>query len=147
MRKLTSMIVAGAIAIGAVSPSFAATDIVYLKFKDGTGATWKNVPQTISNEEFAEFVRRDTGKNFFTDVDHTQSKVVEEEAPKSDEKFCSNTFCKVAVGIGAILVVGALLSSISPAAAAAGSCVLPSDIAKDGSRCGGRASSVRPGGR
>ncbi len=30
--------------------------------------------------------------------------------------------------------------------AEAGPCVNPSDIAADGSRCGGRASTVRPGG-
>jgi hypothetical protein len=40
-----------------------------------------------------------------------------------------------------------ILATIMVGAAQAGNCTYPDDRASDGSRCGGRASTIRPGGR
>ena len=61
---------------------------------------------------------------------------------QADEAFCSSTACKVLVGTVAVVVLAAALKG-----GANVGCVLPSDRASDGSRCGNRASSVRPGGK
>lgn len=45
------------------------------------------------------------------------------------------------------VVLALVLSVVSVGAALAGNCTYPSDQAADGSRCGDRASSVRPGGK
>ena len=61
---------------------------------------------------------------------------------QADEAFCSSMTCKVLVGTVAVVV---LIAAVKGGANVG--CVLPSDRASDGSRCGNRASSVRPGGR
>ena len=49
--------------------------------------------------------------------------------------------------ISLILISGALIScSGNTSSNGSGNCDNPDDIAADGSRCGGRAASVRPGG-
>jgi len=45
------------------------------------------------------------------------------------------------------IILMMLLTAIGIGAATAGPCNVPSDRAKDGSRCGDRAASERPGGR
>ena len=46
------------------------------------------------------------------------------------------------------IIAGLLLSVLLPAVqAVAGNCTYPSDRASDGSRCGDRASTSRPGGK
>ncbi len=44
------------------------------------------------------------------------------------------------------LLLFTTLVSLAASAAQAGNCTYPTDIAADGSRCGDRASTVRPGG-
>jgi hypothetical protein len=47
-----------------------------------------------------------------------------------------------------ILAFALLLTALAPiASATAGPCTHPGDIASDGSRCGGRSSDSRPGGK
>lgn len=82
----------------------------------------------LTMEPVAEFKERMAAKNKVT--------------AKADEPFCSSTTCKFLVGTAAVVVLIAAVKS-----GASVGCVLPSDRASDGSRCGNRASSVRPGGR
>ena len=67
-----------------------------------------------------------------------------QEQPKN-EGFCSSTGCKVAVGILAVAAIGYGLKSMSKSSYS-GNCQYSWQTAKDGSRCGARAASVRPGG-
>ncbi len=46
-----------------------------------------------------------------------------------------------------VLLAIAVLSAVGSTAALAGPCSVPSDRASDGSRCGDRAASERPGGK
>ncbi len=99
----------------------------------------------LYTETVEEFKQRMAGQRITrADVvlvnDSAKAAVRKEE----DEGFCSSTLCKVTVGIGAVILIGAAIKAIGPASAG---CVLASDRARDGSICGGRASSVRPGGR
>lgn len=45
------------------------------------------------------------------------------------------------------LMVALVLSAVGISSALAGNCTYPTDRASDGSSCGDRASSVRPGGK
>ena len=63
---------------------------------------------------------------------------------KPDEPLCGET-CKLVVGLA---VTGVVVHYIAKTAVVAKQhpCVLPTDRAKNGSICGGRASTIRPGG-
>lgn len=81
----------------------------------------------------------------FQDRNQPKSQPVSHAAAREDEGFCSSTFCKVAVGVGVIALTIYGIKALG--VANPNPCVLASDRARDGSLCGGRASSVRPGGR
>jgi hypothetical protein len=105
--------------------------------KDGYVGYWSagndcNGAGKLTMEPVAEFKERMSAKN---------------KAPataKADEPFCSTTTCKVLVGTVAVVVTIAAIRALGTGSVG---CVLPSDRASDGSRCGARASSVRPGGK
>jgi hypothetical protein len=100
----------------------------------------------LYTESFEEFKQRYAGINLTKEdvVLVNDSAKAAVKTVEADESFCSSTFCKVAVGA---VVVAALIYGIRQLGPASIGCMVPSDIAKDGSRCGGRAASVRPGGK
>jgi len=119
--------------ISATSMSAFAADNVLIQFVDGTQAVYKNVPENWDNNQFRQHVRKE----------HTKEFSIIKVEPAETEFWDSGwgTAAKVAI----VVVAGAALWKLS--AATNVGCMLPSDIAKDGSRCGGRAASVRPGGK
>ncbi len=149
------------ILIGTVSMSTFAAQDIYLTFNDGRVAVYKNLPDSIDNTQFATMLMRDYGKDFNTDIDLSKSRVVDVPdvinikstvvTPANNIQqevqtgFWDSTAGKV-VKWTAIALVGYAIIKALPAVGNVG-CVLPTDRAKDGSLCGGRASSVRPGGR
>ena len=140
-------LVIGALALAVIAPSFAAQDI-YLTFKDGRQAVYKNVPDSVDNAQFANAVMRDYGMNYYTDLDLSKSRIVDvPDAPNAEVQtgFWDSTTGKVVKWVGITVLAVALFKAIGPVAS--GICNVPSDRARDGSRCGGRAASVRPGGR
>jgi hypothetical protein len=103
--------------------------------KEGYVGYWSagndcNQAGKLTMEPVAEFKERMSATNKVT--------------AKADEPFCSTTTCKVLVGTVAVVVTIAAIRALGGASVG---CVLPSDRASDGSRCGNRASSVRPGGK
>ena len=147
-KKIVVSVVVSAMTFSAV----AAQDI-HLTFKDGSSASYKNVPDSVDNDQFARVLMRDYGKDFNTDVDYSKSRIIDVEdaivveqsgqaAPKTS--FWDTTAGKVVTGILVVGIAVALIRAFP--IAGAGGCKNTWDIAKDGSRCGGRAASVRPGG-
>jgi hypothetical protein len=120
--------------ISATSMSAFAADNVLIQFVDGTQSVYKNVPEDWDNNRFIQHVRKDHPSKEFSII-----KVEQAETEFWDSGW--GTAAKVAI----VVVAGAALWKLS--AATNVGCMLPSDIAKDGSRCGGRAASVRPGGK
>jgi len=100
----------------------------------------------LYTESFEEFKQRYAGINLAKEdvilVNDSAKNAV--KVAEADEGFCSSTFCKVAVGA---VAVAALIYGIRQLGPASIGCLVPSDRAKDGSRCGARAASVRPGGK
>ena len=140
-KKLMS----GIVALSIMTPAMAAQD-AYITFNSGKTAVYKNLPDSVDNAQFNQILMRDHGMSF-NDVDFARSRIVEvPNVPEQKEEFCSSTVCKVAVTVAVVAVLGYGLSKLS-VPAAVNPCVLPTDRARDGSLCGGRASSVRPGGR
>ena len=138
-------ILTGLVISAIISPAFAAQD-AYITFNNGKTAIYKNLPDSVDNAQFNQILIRDHGMSL-NDVDSARSRIVEvPNVPEKKEEFCSSTACKVAVGVAVVAVLGYGLSKLS-VPAAVNPCVLPTDRARDGSLCGGRASSVRPGGR
>ena len=101
----------------------------------------------LYTESFEEFKQRYAGINLAkSDVVlvNDTAKAAVAVRKEEDEGFCSSTTCKVVVGIGAVILIGAALKAIGPASVG---CMLPTDRAKDGSICGGRSAASRPGGK
>ena len=112
-------------------------------------------PNELRTETVAEFKQRmiaeglrreeilpvnDRARQEFGRVQTSTNKETQEVA---DEGFCSSTFCKVTVGV---IAVAALVYGSRKLGPVASGCTYSWQTAKDGSRCGGRAATVRPGG-
>lgn len=107
-------LVIGAVALAVMAPSFAAQDI-YLTFKDGREAVYKNVSDDVDNDRFAQMVLRDYGVNYFTDLDLSKSRIVETTDAQGTEVqtgFWDSTTGKVikwvAIAVVAVAVIKAL---------------------------------------
>jgi len=130
MKLIVSAVIV-ATATGAMARDITVT------FADGHKHQYLNTPESVTPEQIIDRASRDFPDRTLVNVDGGR--------PLPDEKFCSSTGCQIAVGLVAIVALGAVLRHIP--ATKAFPCVLPTDRAKDGSLCGARASSVRPGGR
>ena len=102
-------------------------------FKDGTAHDYTNVPDKVTKSMVADRAAKDFPGRAVERVD-------------GDENFWDTTtgnVVYVVALVAGVAVIGHLASKAFPAG---GKCNVPSDIAADGSRCGNRAASVRPGG-
>ena len=137
------------IAMAVVMPTFASQDI-YITFKNGKTAVYKNVDDSVTNEDFNIQLVIDHGLGM-DDIDPHRSKIISTslDAPEQSGKPAEVSFwdtgwgttTKVVIGI---VVLGALWKLSAPASKG---CANPWNIAKDGSRCGLRSAASRPGGR
>jgi hypothetical protein len=122
------------VVILATATTAMARDIT-VTFADGSKHQYNNTPDSVTPEQVMARVSQEFPNKTLVNIDG--GKAVESES-------IWPTVGKVVLGV---LVIGALGYAIRHAhVAQTHPCVLPTDIAKDGSRCGGRASSVRPGG-
>ena len=144
-----------ALLISTATPSFAQNFDVYLKFNDNTVVKYENIPGSTDTEQFRSMVaRQHPDKTGIIDarvipvvesprtaavMQQTPTKVVEEETSFWDSGWGTAT---------KVLVAGFLLYKLSKAIPiSSGPCDYAWQTARDGSRCGNRAASVRPGGR
>ena len=144
------------VVIGTMSMSAFAAQDIYLTFKDGSEAVYKNLPDSIDNAQFAIILMQDYRKDFNTDIDHTKSRVVDHiptdrsksyAIPKQEPEvgFWDSTTGKVLKWTAGAVIVYAVIKAL-PLAGSVG-CANPWDTAKDGSRCGLRSAASRPGGK
>ena len=128
--------------IVAVSASAMARDIV-VNFNDGDRHVFENAPDSVTPAMVIQRIQKDfPGRT----IDSIQGTVDEQSTkPDTEESTFWPTVGKIVVGV---IVIGVLAYGIRHLPAAkAYPCVLPTDRAKDGKLCGGRASSVKAGGR
>lgn len=121
--------------ISATSMSAFAADDVLIRFNDGTHAVYKNVPEDWDNNQFIQYVRKDHTKEFT---------IVKVETSVSNDSGPS-----IGQIIGTIVGVVLLVAIVRHTAKSgyAGPCLNPTDRASNGSLCGARAATVRPGGK
>ncbi len=113
---------------------------------DGSNKTYTQIASDMPTTQFAEQIAQDFPDTQLISANATLAPKQETpvEEPKN-QAFCSSTGCKVAVGVGVAALLAWGLSSMSKSNYS-GNCQFEWQTAKDGSRCGGRAASVRPGG-
>ena len=129
-----------ALLICSVSMSAVARDIT-VTFADGGQHQYRNAPDSLSPEDVIQRVQ----------VDFPNRAVANLDGGKGQTNNSSWSAGDVLMTIFGVVLIGAAIyygiDMIKHASAAkTHPCVNPSDIARDGSRCGYRASSVRPGG-
>jgi hypothetical protein len=163
MKKVISTLVALIMMFVAVAPAFANSEqySVYIRFADGTARQYNKVPAETTIEVLAARIQRDfPDKSLTTIVEATAVNTTPQAQPvyanyapqqaatpaPQQEGFCSSSGCKVLVGVASIALLAYGVKHFGGSTKAF-PCVLPTDRARDGSMCGGRASSVRPGGR
>ena len=164
MKKVISTLVALIMMFIAVTPAFANVEqySVYIRFADGTARQYNKVPAETTIEVLAARIQKDfPDKSLTTIVEATAVNTTQQERPQyasytppqqtatpapQQEGFCSSSGCKVLVGVASIALLAYGVKHFGGSAKAF-PCMLPTDRARDGSMCGGRASSVRPGGR
>jgi hypothetical protein len=170
--KLIVKLITAVLITSTSAQAFASQFDVYVRFKDGTSKVYANRTDSANAlQHLALDIKRDFPSKDLNEIATVDSFPAGSKAPielqqsvrpiqtvsykpvepavqpkEEDSGFCSSTGCKVLVGVVALAALGAVIAKTGPAASAF-PCVLASDRAKDGSRCGGRASSVREGGR
>ena len=161
MKKLITLIVALTM-LATATPVFANTEqySILIRFADGTSRQYNKVPADTPIEVLAARIQSDfpdkplstivearavetvQPRQFYTPPQQAATPVPQQQ---QQEGFCSSTGCKVIVGLTAVALLAYGVKHLGGASMYP--CVLPTDRARDGSLCGGRASSVRPGGR
>jgi hypothetical protein len=121
----------------ATATSAMARDIT-VTFADDSKHQYNNTPDRVTPEQIQTRVAQDFPGKQLVNIDGGSS-----GQGAMPSETCG-TGCKLV--IGALVLGGAWYVIRHAHVAAAHPCVLPTDRAKDGSLCGGRASSVRPGG-
>ena len=124
------------LAIGAMSVSAFAGQDIYLTFKDGTTATYKNIDDEVDNDGFNKMLMRDFRRSL-NDVDHARSRI--EDTPFWDTGL--GTAIKWTAGTILLVAVVRAIPALSAG------CQHYYDRAKDGSLCGKRSADYRPGGK
>ena len=160
--KLIAKLMA-AVMILTVVPAQAANYDIHLQWKDGASYDYYNVPEEVTIEQLGSRILKDNpGKSLqdivvadarpagteYKTMDSVQGKAVHQVNTQAAQPTRQNDE-EWSLGkkllVGAAVIAGAVLLW-KYSAPLVGGCMNPSDIAKDGSRCGGRAASVRPGG-
>ena len=127
--------------IVATATSAMARDIT-VTFANGSQHQYLNTPNSVTPEQIMARTSQDFPTLELINIDGGNNGDI---AGKPSESNGWSTAGKIVVGLLLIGAIGYGLRHIP--AAKAYPCMLPTDRAKDGSLCGGRASSVRPGGR
>ena len=133
-KKLIVSIVILAISTGAVARDITVT------FSDGSQHEYNNTPDNVTPAQVKDRAERDFPNRRLVQIAGTET----EQGAKTSENSGWGTLGYILLGVAVIAAIaygGPLIM------AASGGCNVPSDRAKDGSRCGNRAASVRPGGR
>ena len=128
------------IVILAISTGVAARDIT-VTFTDGSQHEYNNTPNNVTPSQVKDRVERDFPNKRLNRIEGTAYAYEKEPV---EESSGWSTLGYILLGV---VVVGAIVYGAPLIMAASGGCNVPSDRAKDGSRCGGRAASVRPGGK
>jgi hypothetical protein len=132
------------VVILATATTAIARDIT-VSFADGSTHQYNNTPNSVTPEQIQDRVAQDFPSKQLVNIDGGADRVIQSTKPSNEESTFWPTVGKIVVGV---IVIGALAYGIRHIPAAkAYPCTLPTDHAKDGSICGARASSVRPGGR
>jgi hypothetical protein len=153
--KLVAMIMAGVISLTSVTSALANTEMytVMIKFNDGVTRQYNKVPADTPIEVLAGRIQKDFPNKSLTDIveANTWAHIPQQaatpmpiptEAPKDGVNWG-----KVAWVVGGALLIVLVGGAIAKSGGSAGGCANTWDTAKDGSRCGNRAASVRPGGK
>ena len=139
-----------ALAITATSMSAFADYDIYLKFNDGSHDVYKNVPDSMTPDQFALTVKQLSGKNF-ADADLDASMISSagtvdySNKEKKKVSFWDTGLGQVTIIVGTVLVLGALFPQRG-GSSYKGPCLLPTDRTASGALCGKMAAVVRPGG-
>jgi hypothetical protein len=112
--------------------AFARDAVVY--FTNGFAHTYNNVPPSITKEQVMNRIT-------FEAPDYAVAKIEFVE-----EDFWDTTAGKVVKWTLIVVGTAVAVKLVSGAIHAKGPCLTPTDRAANGSLCGGRAASVRPGG-
>ena len=165
MRTLSKIIIALIIlstSIQAFAAQYAVYD-VYFRFNDGSAHLYTNFPDSENGlAVLATQIKQDFPQRDLREIADAQMvpagssppdgyafKSTKGQAPQPQQQetsfwdSSSGKLVKMVLVVGGLVWVGHL---IAKGGGSAGGCANPWDIAKDGSRCGGRAASVRPGG-
>jgi hypothetical protein len=128
------------IVILAISTGVAARDIT-VTFTDGSQHEYNNTPNNVTPSQVKDRVERDFPNKRLNRLEGTAYAYEKEPI---EESSGWSTLGYILLGV---VVVGAIVYGAPLIMAASGGCNVPTDRAKDGSRCGGRAASARPGGK
>jgi hypothetical protein len=157
--KLVAMVMAGVISLTSVTSALANTEMysVMIKFNDGVTRQYNKVPADTPIEVLAGRIQKDFPNKSLTDIVEANSwpQQPQQTATPMPAQFQSNpetpkeglTWGKVAWAVGGAVLLVLVGGAIAKGGGSAGGCANTWDTAKDGSRCGNRAASVRPGGR
>jgi hypothetical protein len=120
---------------------------ITVTFANGSQHRYQNTPDSVTPEQIIARVAQDFPAQRLTNIDGGSRP---EQGAKPTEEGIDLGRAALTV-LGVVLVGAAVYYGIDAIKHAGASkaypCMLPTDRAKDGSLCGGRASSVRPGGR
>ena len=161
--KVTAWLTAAALTLGQVAPAWGEDLDVYFRFKDGQEFAYAGVSQTTTKEDLVEMIQTD-----FPDVNRRgldevlvvarndatpfktpgQATMLEPMTPQmiKEKKESGITFGDVVATVVTIAILAYAYKKLSKGAGSSssgGNCQYTWQLASDGSRCGGRAASVR----
>jgi len=138
-KKLIVSIVILAISTGAVARDITVT------FSDGSQHEYNNTPNNVTPSQVKDRVERDFPNKRLNRIEGTAYAYEKEPVEESSGWSTLGYILLGVVVVGAIVYGAPLIMAAS--GGSSGGCNVPSDRAKNGSSCGGRAASVRPGGK
>jgi hypothetical protein len=137
-KKLIISIVILAISTGAV-----ARDITVI-FTDGSKHEYNNTPDNVTSSQVKDRAERDFPNKVIV---HIAGTPIDQPTTASETSFWDNPVVQGVITVVGVVALFAVAASIAKGGGSSGRCDYTYQTAKDGSNCGGRAASVRPGGR
>ena len=128
------------IVILAISTGVAARDIT-VSFSDGSQHEYNNTPDNVTPSQVKDRAERDFPNKRLVQITGTAT---DTGARTSETSFWDNPIVQI---LGVVLLIGVAVSLAKGGGGSANRCDYTWQTAKDGSKCGNRAASVRPGGR
>ena len=133
-KKLIISIVILALSTGAVARDITVT------FSDGSQHEYNNTPDHVTPEQVKDRAERDFPNKRLIQITGTAT---DQGAKTSETSFWDNPVVQI---LGVVLLI-AVAASIAKGGGSSNPCDYTWQKAKDGSKCGNRAASVRTGGR